>query len=85
MKSTPLPAFLVAPYTYAAPYIELAVGLLLLFGYKTRWVLLLVAAYLVSLDLGLMLKADHDTVKSNTIILLALLWAADWAPALLRD
>ena len=42
------------------------------------YALLGAAAFLVSLDLGLMLKSDHDTVKSNTIILLALLWAAAW-------
>jgi thiosulfate dehydrogenase [quinone] large subunit len=78
VSSTPLPAFMVTPYTRTAPFIELTLGLLILVGYKTRWALLGAAAFLVSLDLGLMLQADHDTVKSNTIILLALLWAAVW-------
>jgi thiosulfate dehydrogenase [quinone] large subunit len=78
VSSTPLPAFMVEPYTRTAPFIELALGLLILVGYKTRFALLAAAAFLVSLDLGLLLQGDHDTVKSNTIILLALLWAADW-------
>jgi uncharacterized membrane protein YphA (DoxX/SURF4 family) len=78
VKTTPLPAFMVTPYTTCAPFIELTIGVLIAIGYKTRWVLLGAAAFLVSLDLGLMLKGDHDTVKSNTIILLALLWAAQW-------
>jgi hypothetical protein len=25
------------------------------------------------------MKADHETVKSNTIIILALLWTAQWS------
>jgi uncharacterized membrane protein YphA (DoxX/SURF4 family) len=78
VKSTPLPEFMVTPYTRTAPFVEVTLGLLILVGWKTRWALLGAAAFLVSLDLGLMLKADHDTVKSNTIILLGLLWAADW-------
>jgi uncharacterized membrane protein YphA (DoxX/SURF4 family) len=69
---------MVTPYTRTAPFIELTLGLLILIGFKTRWALLGAAAFLVSLDLGLMLQSDHDTVKSNTIILLALLWAAVW-------
>jgi len=77
-KSTPLPRFLVAPYAWSAPAIELTLGVLLLVGFKTRGALLAAAAFLVSLDLGLMFQADHDSVKSNTIILLALLWAARW-------
>jgi thiosulfate dehydrogenase (quinone) large subunit len=78
VKSTPLPEIMITPYTRGAPFVEITLGLLILVGYKTRWALLGAAAFLVSLDLGLMLQADHDTVKSNTIILLALLWAAQW-------
>jgi thiosulfate dehydrogenase [quinone] large subunit len=78
VEATPLPAFMVIPYTRGAPFVELTLGILILIGYKTRWALLGAAAFLVSLDLGLMLQADHDSVKSNTIILLALLWAAQW-------
>ena len=78
VDTTPLPAFMVTPYTRGAPFVELTLGLLILVGFQTRWALLGAAAFLVSLDLGLMLQADHDTVKSNTIILLALLWAAQW-------
>jgi thiosulfate dehydrogenase [quinone] large subunit len=77
-KSTPLPEFLLVPYTRAAPWIELGLGLLILVGYRTRWALLGAAAFLVSLDIGLMLSGDADSVKSNTLILLALLLAAQW-------
>ncbi len=77
-ESTPLPRFMVTPYARGAPFVELTIGILILVGYRTRWALLGAAAFLVSLDFGLMLQAEHDTVKSNTIILLALLWAAQW-------
>ena len=77
-ESTPLPRFMVTPYARGAPFVELTIGILILVGYRTRWALLGAAAFLVSLDFGLMLQAEHDTVKSNTIILLALLWAAEW-------
>ena len=78
VSSTPLPEFMVTPYTRTAPFVELTLGLVILIGFKTRWALLGAAAFLVSLDLGLMLQSDHETVKTNTIILLALLWAAMW-------
>lgn len=76
VKTTPLPAFLVAPYTRSAPVIEIALGLLLLVGWKTRWTLIAAAAFMVSLELGLMFQGDHDNVKSNMIVLLGLLLAA---------
>ena len=57
---------------------ELTIGLLLAVGFKTRAALIGAAALLVSLDLGLMLQNAHDDVKSNTVILLALLWALSW-------
>ena len=79
VKTSPLPAFAVAPYTYAVPYIELALGLLILVGWKTRWALFAAAAYLVSLDVGLMFQAKHDVVGTNTVTMLALFLAANLA------
>jgi thiosulfate dehydrogenase [quinone] large subunit len=78
VESTPLPEFMVTPYTRGAPFVELTLGLLILVGFKTRYALLGAAAFLVSLDIGLMLQAEHETVKTNTIIMLGLLWAAVW-------
>ena len=70
--TTPLAGWMVRPYTLAVPWLELALGLLILVGWKTRWALVGAAALLLSLDLGLMLQGKHDTVKSNTLILLSL-------------
>lgn len=75
VKTTPMPAFAVAPYTYAIPYIELVLGLLIAAGFKTRWALLASAAYLVTLDLGLMLQLKHDVVGTNTITMLTVFLA----------
>jgi thiosulfate dehydrogenase [quinone] large subunit len=75
VKTTPMPAFAVAPYTYAIPYIELVLGLLIAVGFKTRWALLASAAYLVTLDLGLMLQLKHDVVGTNTITMLTVFLA----------
>jgi thiosulfate dehydrogenase [quinone] large subunit len=76
VKTSPLPAIAVAPYTYAIPYIELALGLLILVGFKTRWALFAAAAYLVTLDIGLMFQLKHDVVGTNTVTMLAALLAA---------
>jgi uncharacterized membrane protein YphA (DoxX/SURF4 family) len=77
VKTSPLPTFAVAPYTYAIPYIELTLGLLILVGYKTRWALFASAVYLVTLDVGLMFQLKHDVVGTNTITMLAVLLAAN--------
>lgn len=76
VKTSPLPAFAVAPYTYAVPYVELALGLLILAGWKTRWALFAASAYLVTLDIGLMFQLKHDVVGTNTVTMLASLLAA---------
>ena len=75
VATTPLPGWMVRPYTLAVPWAELVVGLLILVGFKTRWALVCAASLLISLDYGLMLQGKHDDVKSNTLILLTLLLA----------
>ena len=75
VATTPLPGWMVRPYTLAVPWVELVVGALILVGFRTRWALVAAAALLVSLDYGLMLQGKHDDVKSNTLILLAMLAA----------
>jgi thiosulfate dehydrogenase [quinone] large subunit len=75
VATTPLAGWMVRPYTLVVPWLELVLGLLILVGLKTRWALVGAAALLVSLDFGLMLKGQHDVVKSNTLILLSILFA----------
>jgi thiosulfate dehydrogenase [quinone] large subunit len=78
LKTTPLPEWAVAPFTTTLPFVEAAIGLLLLVGLATRSVLIASALVLVSVDVGLMLQLKHDVVAANTIILLATLLAWHW-------
>jgi uncharacterized membrane protein YphA (DoxX/SURF4 family) len=73
--STPLPAWAVSPYAAVVPYVEAALGLLLLFGFRLRGTLVFACVYLVSLDVGLLFQGKHDTVANNTLYLFAMLWA----------
>ena len=79
-KTTPLAAWMIRPYTLALPYCELAVGLLLAVGFRSREALFGAAAILVTLDVGLMLQLKHDQVATNTIYLLAVVIALQWEP-----
>ncbi len=80
VHNSPLPKWVVGPYTTLCPYIELALGLLLLVGFRTRGALVFAALYLVSLDVGLMFQGKHDVVANNTLFLFAVLLALVWEP-----
>lgn len=62
-SETYLPGFLVAPYAYALPFIEVAVGFLLITGLFTRATLVISGLLLLSLALGKMVLQDHATVS----------------------
>ncbi len=78
VKTTPLPAWSVAPYTLAVPWVELALGLLFLLGLWQRAALLGAALLLVSLDVGLMLQLKHEDVARNMLFVIAALLALQW-------
>jgi thiosulfate dehydrogenase [quinone] large subunit len=70
--NTWLPAFLVAPYAYALPFVEVAVGAALLLGLFTRWSFFFSGLLLVSLAFGMMLQQQHAVVSNNlTYVLMA--------------
>ncbi len=79
-KTTPLPEWALRPFTTVLPFVELALGLLLVVGFQTRRALIASALVIVSLDVGLMFQLKHDVVAANTIILLATLLALQWQP-----
>jgi len=80
LKQTPLPAWVVRPYTLSLPWFELLLGSLLLFGLQTRRVLTFAALLLVSLCTGMMLQQKHDVVANNLVFLLATLIALQLEP-----
>jgi thiosulfate dehydrogenase (quinone) large subunit len=62
---TPLPAALVAPYAYAIPFVEVALGLLILIGIGLRYVLPLGAIYIMTLMIGTLMRADYLVVSEQ--------------------
>jgi len=81
VKSTPIPELAIRPFVTVLPFVELALGVLLLIGLQTRRALIVAALTLVSLDVGLMCQLKHDIVAMNTIILLATILAIYLEPA----
>jgi uncharacterized membrane protein YphA (DoxX/SURF4 family) len=81
VKATPLPELFVRPFVTVLPFVEAALGLLLLLGLQTRRALIGSALLIVALDVGLMFQLKHDVVATNTIFLLASLLGVFWAHA----
>lgn len=79
VKTTPLPEWAVRPYTTVLPFVEAALGLLLLLGLQTRRAFIASALLIVSLDVGLMFQLKHDVVAANTVILVAALLGSRWS------
>ncbi len=78
--STLLPGFLVVPYVHVLPFVELAVGILILLGLCTRWAFFVSGLLLVSLAFGMMVQQQHAIVASNlTYVLMAV--AGIWLSA----
>jgi thiosulfate dehydrogenase [quinone] large subunit len=62
-EKTDIPGFLVAIYAYSIGYVEIILGLLLLVGVKTKWVLALIALTYVSLAYGQMVLGNGSKVN----------------------
>jgi thiosulfate dehydrogenase [quinone] large subunit len=78
--NTWIPAFLVAPYVHALPFLEITVGFLLLLGLCTRWAFFLTGLLLISLAFGMMVQQQPAVVGTNlTYVLMAV--AGIWLSA----
>ena len=78
-RETYLPWFLVAPFAYVLPYVEIVLGALLILGLFTRWALTFCGLLLISLAMGKAVTHDYATVSQNlNYVLLAAagLWFA---------
>ena len=78
LKTTPLPAWSLAPYTFAVPWVEITLGLLFALGLWQRLTVVTAALLLVSLDIGLMLQGKHEDVARNMLFLFPLVIALQW-------
>jgi thiosulfate dehydrogenase [quinone] large subunit len=72
--ATPLPPWSLAPYGFALPFIEVALGLFLIVGLFHRAALVATAGLLLSLGFGKMLLGDHQTVAQIFLYLLIAAW-----------
>lgn len=71
---TPLPAVVVRPFALGLVFVEAIVGVLILVGWWTRWVLLLGGAVMAALVFGTALRSDWSTVAIQ--MLYAFIYAA---------
>lgn len=62
-----LPIFMIKPYAYILPFVEVAFGALLVVGFLTRPVLVLTGLTLLSLAFGMMVAGNHGTVANNLV------------------
>jgi len=75
-----LPAVLVNPFAYAVPYVEIAVGVLLVLGALNVPALIVSALLMISLTFGMMVAGESATVAANlsyAIIIFILLWSSE--------
>ncbi len=68
--ATALPRFVLAPFAYTIGYVEIALGILLLAGIKTKYVLALIALTFVSLAFGKMLLSESPAIADIGVHLL---------------
>lgn len=62
-----LPGFMWQPFGHAIPWIELALGILLILGIARFWVGIGGALYMLGLAFGMMIARQHATVANNYI------------------
>jgi thiosulfate dehydrogenase [quinone] large subunit len=77
-QNTVLPAAVVVPFGYALPWLEAAVGLLIIIGFRTRVALVSGALLILALTFGTTLRQDWDVAAIQLLysIVYAILIAA---------
>jgi thiosulfate dehydrogenase [quinone] large subunit len=76
-----LPMFLVTPFAYVLPFVEVLLGALLVIGLFSSTVLIASGLLLMALTFGTVMEGEFPTVANNVMYALvnaALLWAADY-------
>lgn len=80
-SESPLPAFLVEPFAYLLPFIEVTVGLLLVLGLFTRFALIATGVLMLALTFGTVMEPDPAGVGRNinyVLVISVLLWLSDY-------
>lgn len=81
LVKSPLPHGFVVLFGFAIPWIELALGLGLILGLATRWALILGAAFMMALTIGVTSNQQWDVARQQlvySLIFAALLYGLEW-------
>lgn len=62
-----LPMWIVTPFGYALPFIELLLGALLILGLFTRWTLVAAGLLMIGLTFGAVMEPNPPTVANNVL------------------
>ena len=76
-----LPSALVVPFTYALPFLEVAIGLMLIAGLFNYFGSVLAGLLMIAITFGVLIKGDPATVAHNlsySVIIFLLIWFADY-------
>ncbi len=76
-----LPSALVAPFGYALPFLEVAIGLMLVAGLFNYFGSVLAGLLMIVLTFGMLIKGDAATVAHNlsySVIIFLLIWFANY-------
>jgi len=60
-----LPSFMVLPFAYVLPYVEVALGLVLVAGLFTQLTFLIAGLLLIALALGMVVQAQYGVAANN--------------------
>jgi thiosulfate dehydrogenase [quinone] large subunit len=60
-ENTPMPAAIIQPFAQSLPWVESAVGLMIIFGLKTRIALIAGSLMMTMLTFGTMVRQDFQT------------------------
>jgi thiosulfate dehydrogenase [quinone] large subunit len=76
-----LPSALVTLFGYALPFLEVAIGLMLVAGLFNYFGSVLAGLLMIALTFGVLIKGDTQTVAHNlsySVIIFLLIWFADY-------
>ena len=80
-KDTMLPSFALLPFTYALPFVEIILGLLLLAGLFTRWSFFLTGLLVAAFIFGQLQLQHHEEVATHLLYFLSValgIWASEY-------
>lgn len=66
-EASMLPEFIVKPYSFALPFLELIIGFFVILGYKSAWFSVAGAAFMLTLIFGASMAENWSALPSQLI------------------